>query len=155
MIPGPPETRASLILRLPDAADVGAWDEFVSIYGPVVWRLAVRQGMQPADADNLVQEVFASVAGSVFEWIDREDRGSFRAWLMRIARNQAVNMLTRRASRPWGLMVRRRSGYSRRCRIAIVTCRVNSTSSTAAKFSRGRQPKFASGFPRRLGKRSG
>lgn len=101
-IPSPPETRASLILRLPDAADVASWDEFVSIYGPVVFRLAVREGMQPADADNLVQEVFVSVARSVSKWLDREDRGSFRAWLMRIARNQAVNMLTRRATRPLG-----------------------------------------------------
>lgn len=102
MNPSPPETRASLILRLPDAADVAAWDEFVSIYGPVVFRLAIRQGMQPADADNLIQEVFTSVARSVSQWLDREDRGSFRAWLMRIARNQAVNMLTRRATRPLG-----------------------------------------------------
>ena len=102
MIHSPHETRASLILRLPDDADVAAWDEFVSVYGPVVFRLAVRQGMQPADADNLVQEVFALVARSISDWVDRDNRGSFRAWLMRIARNQAVNMLTRRATRPLG-----------------------------------------------------
>ena len=39
-----PETHASLILRLPDAADVLAWDEFAAIYGPLVYRLARRQG---------------------------------------------------------------------------------------------------------------
>ena len=102
MIPSPPETRASLILRLPDAADVVAWEEFVWIYGPVIFPMASRQGLQTADADNLVQEVFASVARSVSQWLEREDRGSFRAWLLRIARNQAVNMLTRRASRALG-----------------------------------------------------
>jgi RNA polymerase sigma-70 factor (ECF subfamily) len=102
MIPSPPETRASLILRLPDAADVAAWDELVSIYGPLVHRLAICQGLQLADADDLVQEVFTAIARSVSDWLDRDDRGSFRAWLLRIARNTAVNFLTRRAYKPLG-----------------------------------------------------
>lgn len=50
MISSPPEIRASLILRLPDAADAAAWDELVAIYGPLVFRLALRQGLQAADA---------------------------------------------------------------------------------------------------------
>lgn len=90
------ETRASLILRLPDAADVAAWDQVVAIYSPLIRRLAVAQGMQPADADDLVQEVFAAIARSIAKWLDRPDRGGFRAWLLTIARNAAVNHLTRR-----------------------------------------------------------
>jgi len=101
MVASPPETRASLILRLPNAADVAAWDDFVSIYGPVIFRVARRHGLQPADADDLVQEVFAAVARSVSDWLNRTDRGSFRAWLLTIARNTAVNFLTRRATRPF------------------------------------------------------
>lgn len=96
MHPSPHETRSSLILRLPDAADVAAWDEVVSIYTPLVRRLAVAQGMQPADADDLVQVVFSTIARSVNQWLDRSDRGGFRAWLLTIARNAAVNHLTRR-----------------------------------------------------------
>ena len=98
----PPETRASLILRLQNADDVGAWDEFVELYGPVVYRVARNRGFQSADAENLVQQVLLSVAQSVGVWLLRQDRGSFRTWLLRIARNEAIDMLNRRATRRLG-----------------------------------------------------
>src|SRR3954447_10960297 len=101
-MPSLPETRASLILRLPDAADARAWDDFVAVYAPLVYRLARRHGMQPADSDDLVQDVLAAVARSVETWLVRADRGPFRAWLLRIAKNHAMNALTRHKHRPVG-----------------------------------------------------
>ncbi len=95
-------TRASLLLRLQDAEDLAAWDEFASIYGPVVFNVATSRGFQVADAENLVQEVFMSVASSISHWLQRDDRGSFRAWLLRISRNAAVDMITQRATRSLG-----------------------------------------------------
>jgi hypothetical protein len=58
----PLETRASLLLRVRDSADREAWEEFVEIYGPVVHRLARNKGMQPADADDVTQQVLLAVA---------------------------------------------------------------------------------------------
>ncbi len=95
-------TRASLILRIQDAEDMAAWDEFATIYGPVVFNFAMSRGFQAADAENLVQEVFLAVANSISNWLERDDRGSFRAWLLRIARNAAVDMITQKATRSLG-----------------------------------------------------
>ena len=33
-------TRASLILRLQDAQDMAAWDEFTTLYAPVIFSVA-------------------------------------------------------------------------------------------------------------------
>ena len=96
MSPSPPDTRASLILRLRDAADMAAWDEVVAIYAPLVFRMAQRQGLQAVDADDVVQEVFSAVARSIDRWLDQAQRGRFRGWLLGITRNIAINVLTRR-----------------------------------------------------------
>jgi RNA polymerase sigma-70 factor (ECF subfamily) len=58
----PPGTRHSLILRLRDPADADAWHEFVTLYEPLVYRLARRKGLQDADARDVCQEVFRAVA---------------------------------------------------------------------------------------------
>ncbi len=54
------------------------------------------------NAENLCQEVLLSVAQSVSQWVERDNRGSFHAWLLRIAHNEAVDMLSQRATRSLG-----------------------------------------------------
>lgn len=91
----PPETRESLLLRMRDADDAAAWDEFVAIYRPMVHRLALRQGLQDSDAEDLAQRVMMSVSRAIGTWQKDASRGGFRAWLRQVARNAIINMLQR------------------------------------------------------------
>ena len=94
-MPRVPDTKASLILRLPSADDAEAWREFASIYEPFVYRFARRGGLQDADARELVQNVMLSVARAVGRWRPDHQRGRFRTWLFRIARNQLLDVLAK------------------------------------------------------------
>ena len=90
-----PETRISLVLRLRDSADAGAWREFAAIYQPVVYRMILKRGFQQADAAEISQELLIKVANAINQWDPDQSKGSFRGWLFRIARNQMVDFLKR------------------------------------------------------------
>jgi RNA polymerase sigma-70 factor (ECF subfamily) len=90
-----PDTRPSLLLRVRDANDADAWDEFAGIYRPVIIRLARIKGMQDADADDLAQQVLFAVSRAVDRWQPDASRGRFRTWLRTVANNAILNALTR------------------------------------------------------------
>ena len=86
-----PPTRASLLLRLRDPHDGGAWEEFVRLYAPLVYGYARHQGLQDADAADLSQEVLRAVAGAVSRFDYDPGRGAFRNWLFTVVRRKLSN----------------------------------------------------------------
>lgn len=91
-----PSTRNSLLARLQDSGDLAAWAEFESIYRPAIYRFVRGRNLQPADADDLTQQVMIAVAKKLGQW-DPDQSGSFRAFLLTVTRNATLNHLTRRS----------------------------------------------------------
>jgi len=95
-----PLTRASLLVQLRDGTNRGAWEEFVSLYGPIVYGFARKRGLQDADAADVMQDVMRSVASAIGRLDYDRGRGTFRGWLFTIARNKIINFASARRVRP-------------------------------------------------------
>jgi len=83
-----PEPSSSLLEGLRQGA-AGAWRRLFDLYAPVIACWCRRRGLQPADADDVVQDVFATPSLADF----RRDRGSgsFVAWLFTITRSRLLD----------------------------------------------------------------
>jgi RNA polymerase sigma factor (sigma-70 family) len=90
-----PATRASLLVRIRDAHDTDAWRQFVQVYAPLVYGFARKRGLQDADAADLMQEVFRSLAAAAGRLDYDPGRGSFRSYLYTVTRNRLYNFLDR------------------------------------------------------------
>lgn len=93
-----PETRITLIQRLQHGGDDTAWEEFATIYRPVIVRLALRRQLQPADAEDVAQQVLLAVSRNIDKWKVDPARARFRTWLQMVIRNAIINAFSRK---PW------------------------------------------------------
>src|SRR5262245_14307875 len=89
------QTRTSLLVRIRDPHDGRAWSEFVAVYAPLLHAYGLKHGLQDADAADLSQTtlhlVFRAVPGFVYD----PQKGTFRGWLLTIARNELRKVLAR------------------------------------------------------------
>ncbi len=95
-----PETHQSLLARVRSTDEHEAWEQFVVLYRPVIYRMARRRGLQDADAQDLAQTVLVSVAGAIDRWEPQAPGIRFRHWLSRIAKNAILNAITRSPKLP-------------------------------------------------------
>src|SRR5438046_372013 len=91
-------TRPSLLARLGDPEDRAAWQQFVNLYGNLVYGFARQRGLQDADAADLTQEVFLAIARSAGRWQYDPQQGSFRGWLYGVTRHKLARLLEQRRS---------------------------------------------------------
>ncbi len=96
-----PPTQLTLIARLQDPADEEAWRRFESRYRDLVVRFAVRQGLQPTDAEDVAQAVFAALVRAMPGFRLDPVKGRFRSYLFRAVRNE-ISRVRSRATRPTG-----------------------------------------------------
>jgi RNA polymerase sigma-70 factor, ECF subfamily len=94
-----PETSLTLLdrLRRPDQPD--AWNRFARLYAPLLLEWARVQGLQNADAEDLVQTVLVKLIRTLPVYETRAGQ-TFRGWLFTVCRNECHNFRTRRATRP-------------------------------------------------------
>ncbi len=94
-----PQTRYSLIGRLRNPQNVEAWNEFASIYQPLIFRICRQRGLQHADATDVTQEVMARVARAI-DGFDHQQKGAtFRGWLYRVTRNLVIDFFRQKENR--------------------------------------------------------
>jgi RNA polymerase sigma-70 factor (ECF subfamily) len=83
--PAESDPDAALLVRL-RGGDEEAFLELVRRYGPVMQRLALTYVRSPAVAEEVVQDAWIGVLGSLERF---EGRSSLRTWLLRILANRA------------------------------------------------------------------
>jgi RNA polymerase sigma factor (sigma-70 family) len=91
------ETHPSLLVRLRDARDAGAWSTFVDVYGPLVFSECRRRGLQHQDAEDVTQRVFERSVKGLREFRYERQRGRFRDWLGTIVRNEVYRFTQQRS----------------------------------------------------------
>jgi len=78
------------------AGDRSQFDQFIDVYSPTVYRLALRMVGDEQDAEDVLQTTFIKVFQHLSEF---EGRSSFSTWLYRVAANEALMLL--RKKRPF------------------------------------------------------
>jgi RNA polymerase sigma-70 factor (ECF subfamily) len=92
-IPSIEDARDRDLVRQVRSGDEEAFRSLFRRYGPLAKGLAYKVDRQPFMAEEIVQEAFLAL------WRDpgsyREDRGSFRTWLLAAVHHRAVDMVRR------------------------------------------------------------
>lgn len=94
------ETRATLLARLKDIDNHDSWTEFYDIYSPLIFTVAKRRGLSETEAQDAVVETIASVARHMPKFDYDPGRGSFKSWLLQMARWRIFDQFKKRLRPP-------------------------------------------------------
>ncbi len=80
----PLSTHASLLARLRSDPDAEAWTEFTGRYHDLIRGFALRRGLQSADAEDVMQDVFVALTQGMRNFEYDPAKGRFRGFLKTI-----------------------------------------------------------------------
>ncbi len=94
------QTSTSLLSRVRNTADHDAWLEFDRRYRGLLVGYCRRRGVPHVDAEDLVQKVLTSLTATLPQFVYDPERGRFRDYLYRSAKN-AISEWAARPNRRW------------------------------------------------------
>lgn len=95
------DTPLSLLQRARQA-DQSGWTRLVDVYTPLLRRWMAGWSVQPADAEDLIQEVFQAVHAGLGTFQHNGHAGAFRRWLRTILVNRLRNFCRQRGASAQG-----------------------------------------------------
>ncbi len=94
------QTPVSLLARLQDWEDAGAWDEFVAIYRELLRRFILKQGVEENAVEEVVQETLVRVAKAIRTFEYNPKRCRFMSWLLLLTHSRVVDYKRRQSRQP-------------------------------------------------------
>jgi RNA polymerase sigma-70 factor (ECF subfamily) len=89
-------TRATLLNRLKDLGDGDSWEQFFNVYWRLIYGVARKAGLDNGEAMDVVQETMAAVARHMPGFKYDPAIGSFKGWLLNMARWRITDQLRKR-----------------------------------------------------------
>ena len=89
-------TRQSLLSRLKNCDDQESWRVFFDTYWKLIYGAGRKAGLTDAEAQDVVQETVISVLKSMPRFEYKAEKGSFKAWLLRLTSWRIVDQFRKR-----------------------------------------------------------
>jgi RNA polymerase sigma-70 factor (ECF subfamily) len=93
---GRPAPTSTTLLERAKGGEAEAWSRLVALYSPLVLWWCRRRGLGPHDAEDVAQEVLATVHARIAGFRKEGQCGSFRGWLRSITHNKVGDYYRRR-----------------------------------------------------------
>ena len=77
-------TRSSLLERLRDLDNKAGWNQFFDAYWHLLYRVALRTGLTPHAAEDVVQDTVVAVAREIGKFEYDRRQGTFKGWLFTV-----------------------------------------------------------------------
>jgi RNA polymerase sigma factor (sigma-70 family) len=84
-------TRQTLIAKIRNQHDEGAWDEFVNYYRPYIYTVITRMGLGHDLAEDSVQKVIMTLWKKLPDFEYMPDKCKFRTWMNNVTRKEVLN----------------------------------------------------------------